>query len=163
MGDARLTMEREPEQNYDVIVLDAFSGDSVPAHLLTREAFDIYRKHLRKHPDGSIAGHLVLHITNSNLNLYPIAKNAAEHVMRMKYTSIYDEGIKSLHKQRTHYFVISDDQALLDALPFTPRYKERKNAATGESEKYAVDYNHHDIPLWTDHYSNLFAILLEDD
>jgi spermidine synthase len=167
LGDARLTMEREPPQNYDVIFLDAFSGDSVPAHLLTREAFEIYKKHLRKDADGKITGYIVLNITNSYLNLYPVVKNAAEQVMNMKYTSIYRERDRKEFAQRTHYFIMSNDEGYLKDHPMIKRtrYKYVKDAAGNEEkvdtgEKF--DYDWKDIPLWTDHYSNLFKILLDD-
>ncbi|MDA0979616.1 MAG: fused MFS/spermidine synthase, partial [Proteobacteria bacterium] len=52
-GDARQMLEAEPDQAFDVLVLDAFTGDSIPLHLLTVEAFDIYLRHLK--PDGQIA------------------------------------------------------------------------------------------------------------
>lgn len=165
IGDARLTMEREPPQEYDIIFLDAFSGDSVPAHLLTREAFEIYKKHLRKDADGKITGMLVLHITNSYLNLYPIVKNAADQVMNMKYTSIYrkryheDEQTPNEARtysdkfaMRTHYFIMSNDEKYLNTHPKISRIEDGK----------PVDYNLSGIPLWTDHYSNLFDILFED-
>lgn len=152
LGDARLTMEREEPQQYDVIFLDAFSGDSVPAHLLTREAFEIYRKHLRRDAAGNITGMIVLHITNSFLNLYPVVKNAAEQVLQMKYTSIYSESNLREFAQRTHYFIISNDQDYLASHPPVKRIKEGVE----------VDYNWPGIPLWTDHYSNLFKILMRD-
>jgi len=47
LGDARISLEREPDQNFDVLILDAFSSDAIPTHLLTREAFDIYERHLK--------------------------------------------------------------------------------------------------------------------
>src|SRR5207248_4464004 len=53
LGDGRLSLEHEQPQNYDLIALDAFSGDIVPVHLLTAEAFDLYQRHLR--PGGVIA------------------------------------------------------------------------------------------------------------
>lgn len=152
LGDARLTMEREEPQNYDVIFLDAFSGDSVPAHLLTREAFEIYKKHLRKDADGKVTGMIVLHITNSYLNLYPVVKNAAEQVMGMKYTSIYRNRDRQEFEMRTHYFIMSNDEEYLASHPKVTRIKNGKE----------VDYDWPDIPLWTDHYSNLFKILLKD-
>ncbi len=167
LGDARLTMEREPAQNYDVIILDAFSGDSVPAHLLTREAFEIYKKHLRRDADGKIQGIIVLNITNSYLNLYPVVKNAAEQVMQMKYTSVYRESFPQEYAQRTHYFIMSNDEEYLKANPMVKRQKYKyvtdaegneKKVPTGEE----YDYDWKDIPLWTDHYSNLFKILLND-
>ena len=73
LGDARLQLERELPQNFDVLVVDAFSGDSVPVHLLTREAFAIYFKHLKSN------GVLAVHITNAFLDLIPVVQTAAEH------------------------------------------------------------------------------------
>jgi SAM-dependent methyltransferase len=62
-GDARLSLEREAPENFDVLIVDAFSGDSIPVHLLTREAFETYCRHLA--PGGSIA----IHITNRYVDL----------------------------------------------------------------------------------------------
>jgi hypothetical protein len=155
LGDARLTMEREADQEYDVIVLDAFSGDSVPAHLLTREAFDIYRKHLKKNPDGTIAGMICIHITNTYLNLYPVVKNAAEQVMKTKYTSIYKRSNMQDLLMRSHYFIMSNDQAFLDRTPMVGPFVSADNAS-GIRE---IDQDWPGIALWTDHYSTIFNIL----
>ena len=73
LGDARLQLESESPQNFDVLVVDAFSGDSVPVHLLTREAFAVYFKHLK--PNGVLA----VHITNAFLDLVPVVQTAADH------------------------------------------------------------------------------------
>lgn len=73
LGDARLQLEREPDQQFDVLVIDAFSGDSVPIHLLTYEAFAQYFRHLKPH------GVLAVHITNRFLDLRPVVKTAADH------------------------------------------------------------------------------------
>ena len=72
LGDARLSMEREPDREFDILVLDAFNSDSIPVHLLTVEAMDVYARHLR--PDGVIA----LNAGNNYLNLIPLAFNMAE-------------------------------------------------------------------------------------
>ncbi|MEE8573634.1 MAG: fused MFS/spermidine synthase, partial [Gemmatimonadota bacterium] len=72
LGDARLNLEREPDQEFDILVLDAFSSDSVPVHLLTVEAMEVYTRHLR--PDGIIA----LNALNNYLNLIPLAFNLAD-------------------------------------------------------------------------------------
>jgi hypothetical protein len=72
MGDARLSMERQPPQEFDLLVLDAFSGDAVPVHLLTREAFAIYRRHVRD--DGLFA----FHISNRHLDLRPVVAGLAQ-------------------------------------------------------------------------------------
>jgi len=70
-GDARLTLASEKPQGYDILVLDAFSGDAIPAHLLTREAMAIYRTHLA--PGGQLA----MHISNQYLNLEPVVRALA--------------------------------------------------------------------------------------
>jgi SAM-dependent methyltransferase len=70
-GDARLSLESEPAQNYDALAIDAFSSDSIPVHLLTREAFALYFRQLK--PDGVLA----LHISNQYLNLQPVVEAAA--------------------------------------------------------------------------------------
>ncbi|NBX54972.1 MAG: hypothetical protein EBQ82_02595 [Betaproteobacteria bacterium] len=72
LGDGRLQLDREPSQQFDVLVMDAFSGDSVPVHLLTLEAFAIYFKHLK--PDGVLA----LNVTNAFIDLAPVLKVAAD-------------------------------------------------------------------------------------
>jgi SAM-dependent methyltransferase len=72
MGDGRLNLESEPSQQFDILVMDAFSGDSVPVHLLTREAFRTYFRHLK--PDGI----LVVNITNNYLDLAPVMERAAD-------------------------------------------------------------------------------------
>jgi hypothetical protein len=72
MGDARLSLEREKDQRFDVLILDAFSGDAIPIHLLTREAFDIYLRRLK--PAGVIAAN----ISNNYLDLEPVLRGEAE-------------------------------------------------------------------------------------
>jgi len=70
-GDARQMMEREPPQQFDVLVVDAFSGDAIPTHLVSREAFDVYRRHLK--PGGVLA----FHISNLYFDLRPVLASAA--------------------------------------------------------------------------------------
>jgi MFS family permease len=70
-GDARLVMEREVPQQYDVIILDAFTGGAPPVHLLTLEAFRVYQRHLRPH--GAIA----VNVSNRHLDLYPVVRRSA--------------------------------------------------------------------------------------
>lgn len=71
LGDARLALEREPPRRFDVLAVDAFSSDSVPVHLLTREAVDLYFRHLA--PDGILA----LHASNRSLDLRAVAAGVA--------------------------------------------------------------------------------------
>ncbi|MFN8696799.1 MAG: fused MFS/spermidine synthase [Burkholderiales bacterium] len=72
LGDARLNLEREAPQNFDVLAIDAFSSDSIPVHLITLEALDIYAKHMA--PDGVIA----FHVSNRFLDLKPVVQMIAE-------------------------------------------------------------------------------------
>jgi hypothetical protein len=72
LGDARLNLEREAPQNFDVLAIDAFSSDSIPVHLITLEALDIYAKHMK--PDGVIA----FHVSNRFLDLKPVVQMIAE-------------------------------------------------------------------------------------
>ena len=67
-GDARLVLERESDQQFDVLVLDAFSGDAIPVHLLTSEAMQIYTRHLKP------AGVLAVHISNTYFDLEPVVR-----------------------------------------------------------------------------------------
>lgn len=80
VGDGRLSLEFETPQNFDILVLDAFSGDAIPVHLLTREALEVYLKHL--HSDGVLA----CHISNLHFNLRPvIAGLAKEHGLSYRF------------------------------------------------------------------------------
>jgi SAM-dependent methyltransferase len=72
LGDARLNLEREPSQNFDVLAIDAFSSDSIPVHLITLEALDIYAKHMK--PEGVIA----FHVSNRFLDLKPVVQLLAD-------------------------------------------------------------------------------------
>lgn len=79
LGDARLVLDAEASRQFDMLAVDAFSGDAVPVHLLTREAFAIYFRHLK--PDGVLA----IHISNRYLNMAPVIKRAADSMQRPAY------------------------------------------------------------------------------
>jgi hypothetical protein len=138
-GDARLSMERQPSQAYDVLVLDAFTGDAIPAHLLTREAFEVYLRHLT--PGGLIA----VHISNRHLDLTPVVGGLAEY---------YDLSIRRIdYKEDNRISQASSDWILMtrDASFFDDPYVLEK--AKGVAGTYRP------IPLWTDQFSNLFQII----
>src|SRR6185503_10895046 len=71
LGDGRLSLDREPDQRFDLLAIDAFSGDSIPMHLLTREAMAIYVRHIK--PDGVI----VFQATNRFVDIGPVVKRLA--------------------------------------------------------------------------------------
>ncbi len=134
MGDARLSLEREAPQHFDVLLLDAFSGDSVPVHLLTVEAFQIYAKHMK--PTGIIA----VHCSNRYLELAQIIEKVATSV-GMKTTRIITE--QSGDDEYTDYVLVTNNEPFLKAHP-------------PETLGYEKDLP---VSLWTDKSHNLFEIL----
>jgi SAM-dependent methyltransferase len=85
LGDARLSLEREPPQNFDVLAVDAFSGDSIPVHLITVEAFSEYLRHLK--PQGVIA----FHVSNRFLDLKPVLLAISEK-HGLEYAFVHETG-----------------------------------------------------------------------
>jgi len=137
-GDARLSLERERNNDFDILLLDAFSGDSVPVHLLTQEAFAIYFRHIKD--DGVLA----VHVTNKHLNLVPIVKNAAE---------FYGKHIQVLHSPAdlskgaaaSQWALISDKSLFLPS--------QGPNKIPDDLSQPAK------VKPWTDDYSSIFGIL----
>jgi hypothetical protein len=152
VGDARLRLEQLPDDmQYDVIALDAFTGGSVPIHLLTREAFHIYRRHLK--PDGFIA----INITNGYLNLYPVIRRQAED-LGMGFRNKFQSAIPDQHIRHNQYVVITNDREYLRRFPSVNRkYFDDKGLLVRED-----DPNLPDVPLWTDQFSSLSAIELRN-
>ncbi|HQU36523.1 MAG TPA: fused MFS/spermidine synthase, partial [Anaerolineales bacterium] len=142
LGDARISLERElaerEAQNFDVLVLDTFSSDSIPVHLVTKEAFALYLEHLA--PDGIIAAH----ITNLHLDLQPVFWQLANYyglsMVRINYDGDSNGGYAS------HWILLARDPVLLAS----PAIQDHTVDLSGYST---------DIQLWTDDYSNLFQIL----
>jgi hypothetical protein len=152
VGDARLKLEQLADDiRYDVIVLDAFTGGSVPIHLLTREAFQIYQRHLK--PDGFIA----VHITNGYLNLYPVVRKQAE-ALGMGFRNKFLPGDPDRHIRHNHYVIVTNDREYLQRYPSVNRKYFDDNGAFVREE----DPNLPDVPLWTDHFSSLNPIELHD-
>jgi spermidine synthase len=142
-GDARLTMERElaegQPQQFNLLALDAFSSDAVPAHLLTHEAFEIYLRHLA--PDGVIA----LHISNRYLDLQPVVDATAAH-FNLGLATISDDLEEHWHSYSSTWVLLSRNRELLKT-PAIVAAKEEP-AATARP------------PLsWTDDHVSLFEVL----
>jgi hypothetical protein len=134
IGDARLVMEAEPSQQFDVLAVDAFSGDAVPVHLLTQEAFAIYFRELK--PNGVLA----VHVSNRYLDLVPVVKKAADTFKRVAYLSASGSDEARGLKASTWVLVGQREQlsrfASLRELPPAP-----------------------DVRAWTDDYSSLLGIM----
>ncbi len=139
MGDARLMLEREPVQGYDLLAVDAFSSDSIPVHLLTREAFAAYRRHLK--PSGILA----VHISNRYLDLKPVlvaeASSGGWHAVWM------DDEAKEEPEG-----VYASDWVLLSRDPQSLAGPKVKALAKPLESRRTVR-------RWTDDFSNLYRIL----
>jgi spermidine synthase len=139
VGDGRTALEREPDQQFDTLVLDAFSGDSVPVHLLTVEAFATYFRHLKS--DGVLA----IHISNDYLDLAPVVQAAARAHGKRAWT-IHSRENSVRHWSATDWAIVSGDDQ------FTSHIVDKWHAipVSGTIQKRNT---------WTDKYSNLLAAL----
>jgi len=137
LGDARLSLERDSPQNFDVIAVDAFSSDSIPIHLLTREAFLVYWRQLK--PDGVLA----VHVSNRYLALEPVVHLAAESMG--KHTAFISS------EEDTAADVFTSDWVLVTS---RPGFLENEPIKSARSEPTRPR-----IRMWTDDYSNLWQIV----
>ncbi len=138
LGDARLTLERQPPQQFDVLAVDAFSSDSIPVHLLTIEAFQLYFHHLR--PDGILA----MHVSNRHLNLEPVVAAAAQKLNKeAMLINNPDDHANEIFLAR---WVLLANRGVLPGLPSV------ETAGTPVTASARVK-------LWTDSYSSLFPVL----
>ena len=135
VGDARISLEGEPPQNFDVLALDAFSSDSIPVHLLTGQAFRTYLRHLK--PGGVLA----VHISNRYLDLAPVVASACEQMGLV--VRIFVSPGKAADQTTTSVWAVVARDAELFSRP------EWHNAEKPTRR----------VPAWTDDYSNLLHIL----
>jgi len=145
LGDARLSLERDNEQRFDVLVLDAFSGDAIPVHLLTREAFDIYLQRLK--PGGVIA----VNISNNYLDLEPVLRAEAERA-GLRACAVESHRDEQRITCKALWVLMSDPRSQSDIsdADFLNR-PEIRRAARPLSPRQSI--------LWTDDFNNLFRIL----
>jgi SAM-dependent methyltransferase len=136
-GDARLSLESEPPQNYDVLAVDAFSGDAIPVHLLTKEAFALYLRHLK--PDGILA----IHTSNLYLDLAPVVQLLADS---FGYPAVCIENEK-------------EDADLIDLTDWVVVTKKKgfMELPQCQSEKKEIVIPRRLMP-WTDDYNSLFTL-----
>jgi hypothetical protein len=142
VGDGRLALEREAPRQYDVLAMDAFAGDSIPTHLITREAMAAYLKHLK--PDGV----LVFQATNRFVNLMPVLHNLAQ-AFGMQAVLISDSPPTATGAD---YWLSSTDQVIVTrnaALLQSPAIREVAQPLQADPG----------LPVFTDDYVNLVRIL----
>ena len=141
LGDGRISLERElasgGNQQFDILVVDAFSGDSIPLHLLTREAFELYFKHLKT--DGVLA----VHITNRHLDLSDPIRNIAASLGWITHRVAHDPGSNGYYSD---WILIANDPEFISSLRSSRRVCRWEHKTPKPT-------------LWTDDYSNLFDVI----
>jgi SAM-dependent methyltransferase len=141
LGDARLSLEREPPQQYDVLALDAFTSDAIPIHLLTLEAFEIYQRHLK--PDGILA----VHISNRFLDLRPVVVGLAKSLGRASAIIHSGDENKTEYSPAT-WVLVTRDRAFLAS----PAIEPSVITSAAEDEPFTPR-------VWTDDYSDLLSLV----
>ena len=137
-GDARVSLTGEPPQRYDVLVVDAFSGDAIPAHLLTVQALAVYRRHLA--PGGIIA----YHVSNDFLALAPVVEQLARNAGMTAVRVIDPEDRARFTFDSEWVLVTSNAEFLAD--PAVVRARQPIDVPPG-------------LRVWTDDYSSLFPLI----
>lgn len=141
LGDARLSLERQlkekKRQGFDLLILDAFSSDSIPVHLLTKEAFDCYLPHVK--PSGVIA----VHISNRYLDLEPVVLAIAER-FSLHVVDVDSPGEDADEISAAHWILLSHDQAIETLL-------SEPNTAPPSGKPLQR--------IWTDDWSNIFEVI----
>jgi hypothetical protein len=138
LGDARLSLEREADQNFDILALDAFSSDAIPVHLLTVEAFRAYLRHLKA------GGVLAVHISNRYLDLVPVVQQAARN-LGLEIRQVENDDDDDAGVYRSDWMLLSGSAAAFEG-----------NSLKEAAERIDTEPR---VRLWTDDYSDLYRIL----
>jgi hypothetical protein len=143
LGDARLSLEKAADRQYDLLILDAFSSDAIPVHLMTRQAIDLYREKLADH------GILMFHVSNRNLDLVPVLANLAA-----------DAGLFGLFQNyRTDDESARNDYNVSSKWVALARNAEDLGLLDGDSRWTPLEPDP-DTALWTDDFSNILGVFI---
>jgi len=137
-GDARLSLEREHGQEFDLLVLDAFSSDAIPVHLLTREAFEVYGRHLRTN------GVIAIHISNYYLNLEPLVREIAGQ-LHFRLALLKDETPDVAWIFPSTWALLAPGNSFVDSTAILPRTQQGPDPSS--------------VQIWTDDFASLFHML----
>ena len=138
LGDARLSLAAEAPQRFNVIAVDAFAGDAIPVHLLTREALALYRRHLQ--PDGIIA----FHVSNQYIDLEPVVAAIASNA-GLQAVSVHSHGDAQNGLYYADWILVTGNQSFL---------QQPEIVNNGFPTALRTD-----VRLWTDNYSSVFPLL----
>jgi hypothetical protein len=140
LGDGRLKLALEPDASYRLLVLDAFGSDSIPVHLLTREALDLYLQKLQPH------GLLLMHLSNRNIELLPaVARLAADRGLVGRFQFFPGEPPAESLISPSEWAVLSWDEADLGALATDARWQRLPTLPEGR--------------VWTDDYVDILSVI----
>jgi len=139
VGDGRVQLQKQKEQGqasrFDALVLDAFSGDAIPMHLLTLEAMQLYLSQLKEH------GVLAIHISNSHLDLTPLMRGLADE-LKLK-VHFFETKAKQAHEHNTHWVTLTFDEQAIES------FKHLQSPWPNQKPTF----------IWRDDYSNLMSAL----
>ena len=138
LGDARIQMERQ-EMAFDMLVVDAFSSDAIPVHLLTVEAADIYRKHLLP------GGLLLFHISNRSLNLEPVTRGLGQH-LNWNAAQILAGDNPATGEDGSSWVILTENLGLLQKIA-----QDAPHVGWTDPKRKPI--------LWTDDFSSLWHVL----
>jgi spermidine synthase len=142
IGDARLTLADARDGQYDILIVDAFSSDAIPTHLLTREAMAIYKDKIR--PDGLI----LMHISNKHMTLAPVVAGVAEANNLVSRANDSDEGY-------------DDDNHIFGSLVVAVARSDEDFGPLAKSDRWVEQEADEDEWVWTDDYSNVIGAILQ--
>lgn len=140
VGDARLSLAKEPDNSFDLLIMDAFSSDAVPTHLLTREAMQLYFSKLKD--DGMLA----FHITNRHLAL---KKVLADHAEKLRLSGLLQE----FSPENPAPLVVATEWVVLAKQP--QRLDRLRQSRLGHWQKLPLTF---DLQPWTDDFTNIIGI-----
>jgi hypothetical protein len=146
MGDARLTMQKELDKTYDVLIIDAFSSDAVPVHLLTIQAMELYMRLLK---DGGV---IAFHVSNKHLDLQSVISSNVSALNRkgntldvLNYLHEAPANYRQTGVATSHVMILSKSDVALSML--------RKS-------RFATEVPESDVSPWTDDYSNVISAIM---
>ncbi len=142
LGDARIVLERElregAKNDYDLIVVDAFSSDAIPMHLLTAECADIYKQRLKP------GGMLMMHISNRTLNLEPVVRGVAGH-LGWDASQFLSNGFPQAGEDGSRWIAMTADADFM-------KRTDLQRLISGWSKDEPL--------LWTDDFASLWHVLM---
>ncbi len=141
IGDARLTLADSPDGQYDILIIDAFSSDAIPTHLLTKEAMAIFKDKIK--PDGMI----LMHISNKHMTLAPVVAGVAEANDLVSRAGDSDEGY-------------DDENHIFGSLVVAVARRDEDFGSLAKNEKWVEQEADEDQWVWTDDYSNVIGAIL---